>query len=253
MHYVKINYMERITKKVLGYNVDILTFDDAITKVIESIKNSEGMQIVTINPEMIELANRDKEFSDVLNNAKLIIPDGSGIKLALKLKGIKQEQIPGVDFSKKLIEICSKENYKIALIGAKEEVIVKTVENLKKEFPNLNISYSRNGYFTPEEENQIVTEIENSGAKLILSALGAPKQEIFNRKCKEQMPQSVFIGVGGSFDVWAGTVERAPLLFRKFGCEWIYRTLKQPKRIKRIYKTLPMFLIKVIIEAIKEK
>lgn len=245
--------MERNTKKILGHNVDILTFDNALLKVMDNIEQAKGMQIVTVNPEMIELADKNKEFADILDNAELVIPDGSGIKLALKLKGIVQEQIPGIDFSKELLKCCGKKNYKIAFIGAKEEVINKAVENIKKEIPNVNICYYRNGYFNAEEENQIITYIKENGAKLILSALGAPKQEIFNKKCREQIKDAVFIGVGGSFDVWAGNVERAPEIYRKFGCEWIYRTLKQPQRIKRIYKTLPMFLIKVIIEAMKEK
>lgn len=245
--------MERNIKKVLGHNVDILTFNNAVLKVMDNIEQAKGMQIVTVNPEMIELADKNKEFADILDNAELVIPDGSGIKLALKLKGIVQEQIPGIDFSKELIKCCSKKNYKIVFIGAKEEVVNKAVENIREEIPNVNICYYRNGYFSAEEENEIINKIKESGAKFILSALGAPKQEIFNKKCREKIKDAVFIGVGGSFDVWAGNVERAPDIYRKFGCEWIYRTLKQPQRIKRIYKTLPMFLIKVIIEAIKEK
>ncbi len=245
--------MERKTHKVLGYNVDLLTFDEAVEVIIDKIKNNEGTQIVTINPEMIETAEQNAEFSEVLKNAELVVPDSSGIELALRLKGIKQERIPGVDISKKLIEICAELNYPIALIGSKEEVINAVREKLKSEFNKLEISYYRNGYFSIEEEDEIIKELANANPKFILIALGAPKQEMFIKKCREKLPDSVYIGVGGSFDVWAGTVSRAPELYKTFRCEWIYRTLKQPQRIKRIYKTLPMFLFKVIIEAVKEK
>ena len=245
--------MDRNLHKVLGYNIDLLTFEKAINCVLENIKNNKGMQIVTINPEIIELANKNQEYAQIINNAELIIPDGSGIKLALKLKGIKQEQIPGIDFTKRLIEKCSENNLSIALVGAKEEVIQKTVNNLQQELQNINICYYRNGYFSDSEENSIINEICEKKPNLILAALGAPKQEIFLTKCREKLNNSICIGVGGSFDVWAGYVARAPEIYRKLGCEWIYRTLNQPQRIKRIYKTLPMFLIKVIIEALKEK
>lgn len=245
--------MERITEKVLGYNVDLLSFEDAVNYVVTNLKESKGMQIVTINPEMIELANKNSNFSQILKEAELIVPDGSGIKLALKLKGIKQEQIPGIDFSKKIIEKCSEKSISIALIGAKDEIIKKTIENLKNEFNNLDIVFYRNGYFKENEEEDIINELQTANPKFVLVALGAPKQELFIKKCREKLKNSVLIGVGGSFDVWGGAVERAPQIYRIMGCEWLFRTLKQPQRIKRIYKTLPLFLFKVIIEALKSK
>jgi len=241
--------MERKTHKVLGYNVDLLTFDEAVKFVLQKIEKKEGMQIVTVNPEMIELANNNKEFAKILNKAELVVPDGSGIKLALKLKGIIQEQIPGIDLAKELINSCSMLNYPIALIGAKEDVIQTTVRRLKSEFEALDICYYRNGYFTIPKEDEIIENLAQCEPKLVLVALGAPKQEIFINKCRKFMPETTFIGVGGAFDVWSGAVERAPEFFRVMGWEWIYRTYKQPQRIKRIYKTLPAFLFKAIMEA----
>lgn len=244
--------MERKTHKVLGYDVDLLTFEEAIKVVLKRIEEKQGMQIVTINPEMIELANKSKAFSSILKKADMVVPDGSGIKLALKLQGIKQEQIPGIDLAHELINSCEMFNYPIALIGAKENVIQTTVKRLKSEFEGIDICYYKNGYFTSTKEDEIIKALADSEPKLVLVALGAPKQEIFISKCRKLMPESVFIGVGGSFDVWAGEVERAPEFFRIMGCEWLYRTYKQPERIKRIYKTLPMFLFKAIMESIRK-
>ncbi len=245
--------METNKKKVLGYSVDILTFEEALERVKEKLISKEKTHVVTINPEMIELAGKNSEFSQVLKTADLVIPDGSGIKLALKLRGIKQEQIPGIDFAKAIISLCAENNFAIDLIGAKEEIIQKTAIKLKEEFPNLKINYMKNGYFTSDEESEIIENISKSGARLVLAALGAPKQEFFIRKCMDKYPQAVYIGVGGSFDVWAGEVERAPVIFRIIGCEWLYRTLTQPQRIKRVYKTLPAYLFKIIIEAIQKR
>ncbi len=245
--------MERKTHKVLGYDVDILTFDEAVKVILERIKEKKGMQVVTINPEMIELAGKSKAFSSILRNADMVIPDGSGIKLALKLKGIEQEQIPGIDLAHELITSCEIFKYSIALIGAKESVLQTTVKRLKSEFEGIHICYYKNGYFTSSKEDEIINALAESEPQLVLVALGAPKQEIFINKCRKIIPEAVFIGVGGSFDVWAGEVERAPEFYRIMGCEWIYRTYKQPERIKRIYKTLPMFLFKAIMEAISKK
>ncbi len=244
--------MERRTEKVLGYDVDLMTFNEAVSFVMDKIEKKEGVQIVTINPEMIELANNNREFANVIKNAELIVPDSSGIKLALKLKGIKQEQIPGIDLAKELIDSCSFLGYSVALIGAKDHVIETTVKRLKAEFKNLDICYYRNGYFTIPKEDDIIKKLKEAEPKLVLVALGAPKQELFIQKCRKKMPSAVFIGVGGTFDVWSGEVERAPEFFRVMGWEWIYRTYKQPERLRRIYKTLPLFLFKAIIDSVKK-
>lgn len=245
--------MTQTRKKILGYEIDLVSFSDALLNVENSIKEKRGMQIVTINPEMINQGHALPEMDEILKNAELVLPDGVGVKIALKLKGINQERIAGIEFAKKIIEMCANNDYNIALLGAKEEIIQKTRENLQKEFPNLNIVYSRNGYFSKEEEPQIKEELKNAAPDVVFTALGAPKQEIFNKEMKQLLPQSVFIGIGGSFDVWSGVIERAPEIWQKTGFEWLYRTLKEPQRFKRIFPTLPLFLIKVIIEVVSEK
>ncbi|MDD3237959.1 MAG: WecB/TagA/CpsF family glycosyltransferase [Candidatus Gastranaerophilales bacterium] len=239
--------MERKQKDILGFNVDLFSFDESIEYIMERIDCGESTHVVTINPEMIELACKNYDFNEALKGADMVIPDGVGIKIALKMKGVQQEQIPGIEFSKSVIEKCEQNEYPIALIGAQDNVIKKTVENLKKEFPNLNICYSHNGFFDEQEEKQMLLDIKYSQAKLVLVALGAPKQELFINKVKQILPRAAYVGVGGSFDVWAGTVQRAPIIFRKLGCEWLFRLLKQPSRFKRIFPTLPLFLIKVML------
>lgn len=245
--------MNRNTEKVLGYDVDLIALDRAIELVEQNLNEEQGMHIITINPEIIEHATKDAILSKIIKDANLIVPDGVGIKIALKLKGIRQEQIAGIDLAKELLYSCKKLNKTVALIGAKEEVIQKAVEVLSKEIDGLNIVYSRNGYFEPEKEEEIIQELEKLNVDFVLVALGSPKQDYFINKCKNKLTNSIFIGVGGSFDVWAGYVERAPEFYRKLGLEWFYRTIKQPERFKRIYKTLPIFLFKAIIEAIKYK
>lgn len=243
--------MERKTEKVLGYDVDLMTFDDAVNFIENKIENKEGLHVITINPEFIEIAKKNYQFSNILKSSKLVVPDGVGIKIALKLKGIKQETIPGIELAKEVLKSCQFMNRTVALIGAKEEVVTKTVSLLKSEIEGLNITYYHNGYFTDTKEKEIINSLQNRRPDFVLVALGAPKQEIFISKCREKLPNTVFIGVGGSFDVWAGVANRAPEFYRNIGCEWLYRTIKQPQRLKRIYKTLPIFLFKAIIDGIK--
>ena len=245
--------LQRKKEPVLGFDVDLFSFNDALQYVHSHLKENKGMQIVTINPEMITLGKKDNDFARILNGADLIIPDGVGVKIALKIKGIKQENIPGIEFSKKLISLCELDGYSVGLLGAREEVIQRAADNLRAEFSNLNITYIRNGYFSAEEENIILQEIKAISPRVLFVALGAPKQEFLISKLKKEMPETVFIGVGGSFDVWSGMVKRGPLAWQKIGLEWLYRTIKEPARFKRIFPALPLFLVRVIIESVHDR
>ena len=241
--------MKRRTRTVQNYKIDTFSFNDSIKYIMEKIEKFEGMHIVTINPEMIELANRNEAFAEILDEADLVVADGVGIKIALKLKGTNIEQVRGIELAKAVVKRCEVKGYKVALIGAKEDVLQQTITNLKKEFPKLDICYSQNGYFDSFEEEDIQNKLIEKRPTVILVAMGAPKQEVFIQECKEKYPIGIYIGVGGSFDVWSGNVERAPEIYQKLGLEWLYRTISQPERFKRIYKTLPVFLFKAIIEA----
>ncbi len=236
--------MDRKIVKILGYGVDSFTLEEAV----DYISKNKG-QIVTINPEMIEKAQKNSDFADIINNAELVVADGVGIQIGLKTLGYNVTRIPGIDLGKALLKKFANKNKKVALIGAKEEILIKACENLCREIPELNIVYSHNGYF--EDENDIVKQLENSQPELILVALGSPKQEFFINNLKNKLPQSVMIGLGGSFDVWSGYVLRAPIIWQKLGLEWFYRTVKEPQRFKRIFPTLPLFMLKVLKERLK--
>ena len=244
---------ERKQAKILGFGVDLMSFSEALEFTMNRLRAGQGFQVVTINPEMIEIAKKNPDFASVLNNAELVIPDGVGIKLALKIKGINQENIPGIEYSKKLIGLCAQNGLPVALLGAKEEIVQKAKQNLLKEFENFNIVYTRNGYFSKEDEESIKNDMTAAAPKAVFVALGAPKQEFMIQELKKSMPDAVFVGVGGSFDVWSGVVKRAPEIYRKLGLEWLYRTLKEPERFKRIFPALPLFLIRVIIESVFQK
>lgn len=233
--------MERKIVKLQGLNIDSFTFDEAV----EYANNISG-QVVTINPEMITNAVKDTDFAEIINNADLVIPDGIGVEIGLKILGYNVKRIAGIEFSHRMIEECAKNNQSVALIGAKPEIVKKAKENLVKEFPSLYITYIHDGYFN--EDDSILAELKIRQPRLVLCALGSPKQEEFILKAKSILPEALFVGVGGSFDVWSGEVKRAPEIYQKLGLEWLYRTILDPKRFKRIFPTLPLFVLKVLRE-----
>ncbi len=230
--------------ELLGFHIDNYTFEEAVIKAKSLIDGDKVTQVVTINPEMFEAAEKDPTFSGIIRDAEMVIPDGVGVKLALKLTGKDAARIPGVDFAKRLLKESALSNIPVAIIGSKEEVVTKAVENLKKEISGLNIVYFHNGYFDNDEE--IYNELKQRSPKLILVALGSPRQEKFIYAAKSKLNPALMIGIGGSLDVWSGSVKRAPKIFQKLGLEWLYRTACQPSRFKRIFPTLPLFLIRVL-------
>ena len=233
--------MERNLVKIQRLNVDTFTIDEAI-----KYANTISGQVITINPEMIENASQNPDFAEIINSAELVIPDGIGVEIGLKILGYNVRRIAGIEFSHRMIEECAKNSQSVALVGAKPQIVEKAKENLEKEISGLYITYAHDGYFSNDEE--IINELKIRQPRLVLCALGSPKQEEFIIKAKQVLPNARFVGVGGSFDVWSGVVERAPEIYQKLGLEWLYRTVKEPKRFKRIFPTLPLFVLKVLRE-----
>ena len=186
------------------------------------------------------------DFANIIRGADLVIPDGIGVQLGLKILGHNVKRIAGIEFAKKLVEKFSANSQPVAFVGAKPEIIEKAIANLKREYPQLNTVYVQDGYFKDEE--RVLNELIASRPSLVLVALGSPKQELFIKKALERLPDTVMIGIGGSFDVWSGVVKRAPEIYQKLGMEWLYRTVKEPKRFKRIFPVLPLFVLKVFKE-----
>lgn len=233
--------MDRVLVKIQGFDVDSFTFEQAVDWAY-----SKHGQIVTINPEMISAAQKNSDFAEIINSAELVVADGIGVEIGLKILGYKVKRIAGIDLGKALVEKFTASGKSVAMIGAKPGVVDSAIENLSKEYQNLNVVYSHDGYFDNDED--IIESVISANPDLILVALGSPKQEFFIHNIKEKLPNSTLIGLGGSFDVWAGVVERAPIIYQKLGLEWLYRTLKEPKRFKRIFPTLPLFVLKVLKE-----
>lgn len=235
------------TVDVLGVSISNVTMNEARNKVKEFVKSDKFHSIYTPNPEIVMLAKNDPEFHQILEGADLVVPDGIGVVIASKIKkNPLPERVAGYDLVQNTMQDAVKEGYKYYFFGSKPGISEEAAVKMRETYPGIEIVGTRNGYFKPEDEAEIIADINASGANILLVALGAPKQEKWIEANKHLMPNvRVAIGVGGSLDVMSGNVKRAPKAFQKLGLEWFYRLLKEPTRFKRML-VLPEFLIKVI-------
>jgi len=222
---------------VLGVPIDTFTLAEATDLVISWMGQKEKM-IFTPNPEMIVRAGKDKEFMEVLCKADLIVPDGIGVVLASKK--IK-ERVAGFDLVVSVLKNTPKP-INVYIFGAAKGVAKKAKTNIEKNYPNVKVVGTHSGFFT--DDIIVIEEIQNLKPDLLLVGLGFPKQEKWIFANRDKLPVS--IGVGGTIDVLAGVVKRAPDIFIKLGLEWFYRLLADPKRIFRMIN-LPLFVIKVLL------
>ena len=228
---------------VLGVGFDNLTMAEAVDQGVKLL-HSEGMHyVVTPNPEIVEICRENPEANRVINEADLVLPDGIGvIKGAAMLGTPLKERTPGIEFASHLMGRMAEEGMSLYLLGAKPGVADMAAEKLVEKYPGLKIAGTHDGYF--KEDAPVVEAIAASGADCVFVCLGAPKQEFWIKKNGTATGAHLLCGLGGSLDVFAGTVERAPKFFCDHGMEWFYRLCKEPKRIGRMMK-LPLFLVHV--------
>lgn len=233
-------------QKVLGYPVDVVDETQALERIEKSWAKNRGMHVVTLNAEMVIQAQKDSELDRIIRHAHLIVPDGAGAVWALRLDGHASYRVPGIELAHKALASAARHDLPVALIGGRKEVLEKLLQVLPSQHPGINIVASHDGFFDSNEEKEMVEEIAAKQARLILVAMGVPRQEFFIDRWQSQLSAAVVIGVGGSFDVWAGFTKRAPALFRKLHLEWFYRLCSEPWRAKRILSALPSFAIQVL-------
>lgn len=233
-------------QKVLGYPVDVVDETEALERIESSWAKERGMHVVTINAEMVVQAQRDPELDRIIRHAHLIVPDGAGAVWAIRLDGHSCYRVPGIELADKALASAARLGQPVALIGGRGEVLDKLLTTLPSRHPGINIVASHDGFIDPAEERAVVEAIAEKQPKLVLVAMGVPRQEFFIDRYHELFPHAVVIGVGGSFDVWSGFTKRAPAFFRKLHLEWFYRLVSEPWRAKRILSALPSFAIQVI-------
>jgi N-acetylglucosaminyldiphosphoundecaprenol N-acetyl-beta-D-mannosaminyltransferase len=242
--------------KVVLFDVEIdnLTMSETLEIIKKTIEEEKQIHHTVINAGKVVSMQKDPELKQSVINADLINADGMGIVWASKiLRKPLKERVTGIDVMENLVALSFKNNWKIFLLGAKQEVVKKVAEIYSEKYsPNIIAGY-RNGYFTKDEETIIAKNIAESGANLLFVAITSPKKENFLYQHRETLKKVNFtMGVGGSFDVVSGLVNRAPLWMQNSGLEWFYRFIQEPKRMwKRYLIGNAKFLILTIKELFK--
>lgn len=232
--------------RILGMPVDAVTYREVIGRVQERVINRQLFWILAMNPEKIMKALSSPELRRLLLQADLFIPDGIGILVAGRIQGTPYPQrVAGADLLEELVREAAGSGWKIYLLGAAPSVAEETAQIWLEKYPSLQVAGVRNGYFSTDEEEQVAAGIEAAAPEMLFVAMGSPRQEQFIAKYGKRMNVPVVMGVGGSFDVVSGRVDRAPVWMQKLGLEWSWRLIKEPRRILRM-AALPRFLILVL-------
>ena len=232
---------------VRGVHFDDVSLDEACARVDEFIQSEGSAKIIhTPNAEIVQLCCEQPEYYELINSADMIIPDGSGVILAAKIlkTPLKKGKVAGIELAEKTLALSAQKGYKVYFLGSKPGVAEQAAKNMAEKYPGLNVVGCHDGYFKKEgeESDAVIAGINASGAQVLFVCLGVPAQEKWMAANREKLAVKVMAGLGGSLDVFAGNVKRAPKIFIKLGLEWLYRLLKEPSRIGRMMK-LPKFVI----------
>ncbi|TDL32614.1 glycosyltransferase [Jeotgalibacillus sp. S-D1] len=246
-------YNEPPTVNIVGYKFYRHSMDKLMEeRILPKLLNKEKNFIVTANPEIVMYAKNNKGFSSIIQNADVIVPDGIGVVLSSKLlKTPVEERIAGYDLFLRLLKEANHYKKKVFFLGATQENVSKVVSKVKNEYPNVDITGYRSGYNLPSDES-MVELINDLQPDIVFVALGYPKQEEWIHHNLPQFNQGLFVGLGGSFDVYSENLKRAPVLFQKLYLEWLFRLAQEPTRWKRML-SIPQFMAMVFKEKKKIK
>jgi N-acetylglucosaminyldiphosphoundecaprenol N-acetyl-beta-D-mannosaminyltransferase len=238
--------VERV--RILGCRVDATDGADAVRRIVSLAQGEGASLVVTLGTEMIVAAQRDPAFRAALGSAALSLCDTVGVLYAARMYGVRiPERVTGVDLIDPLCEELARAGLSLYLLGAKGDTAARAAAALAARHPGLRIAGARDGYFPASDDEAVARSIAQSGARVVLVGLGSPRQEFWIREQLARSGARVGIGVGGSLDVLAGNVERAPELWRRLNLEWLYRLVKEPRRWRR-QLALPLFVVLALRE-----
>ena len=228
---------------VLGVGFDNVLMIEAVARGVDMLSQPGAHYVVTPNPEIVEICRKNPEAMRAVTGADLVLADGIGIIKGARILGTPlKARNPGIEFAAYLMKEMAEKGLSLYLLGAKPGVAEAAGKRLAEKYPGLKIAGTHDGYF--QEDGPVIEDIRRSGADCVFVCLGAPKQELWMAKHGEAAGARLLCGLGGSLDVFAGVVERAPKFWSDHGLEWFYRLCKNPRRAGRMMK-LPLFLVHV--------
>lgn len=230
-----------------GVPVVNTTMDEAVAWIVEKASGSKKRLIAFVNPDCLNIAWKNGDYRNALVHADRVLPDGIGIHLGCRMLGqALRANVNGTDMFPLLCEAAALNGIPIFLLGARPGIAQAAAENMSTRYPELKLAGTRDGYFEPNEEQNVVDAINRSGARILLVAFGAPRQELWLERWRHQLTPPVSMGVGGLFDFYSGRIRRAPVWMREMGLEWVFRLIQEPGRMWRRYVIgNPLFLSRV--------
>ena len=231
---------------VLGVSFDDLTMDEAVEIALGFMQERRACYACTPNPEIVMAAKGDASLCAALSGAELVLADGVGITKAAAMLGTPlKSRVPGIDFASNVISRLAERGGSVYLLGAKPLVAEAAAEKLTQTYPGIVIAGTNDGYFT--DDAPVIEKINAASPDFLMVCLGSPKQELWMSANAGRLSCGLMAGLGGSLDVLAGNVQRAPETWRRLGLEWLYRVIKEPKRLGRVMK-LPAFVLEAAAE-----
>jgi N-acetylglucosaminyldiphosphoundecaprenol N-acetyl-beta-D-mannosaminyltransferase len=234
------------TVTVYGIPVSKMNMQETVEYLSNAVADRRPHQVITANPIMVMAALQRPDYMEMMSKADLVVPDGAGLVWAARYIGHPvAERVTGYDLLHKLMKAGNERRWRIYLLGTTRETIRLAAENLQKKYPNIVIAGFRDGFFSSEEDRDVIAEIRKTEPDLLFVGRSVDTQEPWIARHRSELNIPVMMGIGGSFDVLAGKLKRAPLVFQKMRLEWFYRLLQEPWRYKRML-ALPKFAFKVI-------
>ena len=231
--------------KIRGLAFDNVTMEEAVFLAAQALKQNKQISVFTPNAEIAQLAEENRKIRELLNRADILLPDGAGILLAAEIiKTPLTQKVAGVDFGENILKLAARDGYPVFFLGGKPGIAELAAEKQKEKLPTLSVVGARDGYFEKNgaENDTVLRTINESGAKILFVCFGAPAQEKWIAENKAKLPNvRLLMGLGGSLDVYAGAVRRAPTFFIRIRLEWLYRLLQEPKRLGRMMK-IPKYI-----------
>ncbi|MBC1287401.1 WecB/TagA/CpsF family glycosyltransferase [Listeria booriae] len=227
-----------MTKRIqfLGVNIDTHNLSETVAQIEYHIQTRKPIHHVGVNADKINLMKQNEKFKKIINASPLVNPDGMSMVLAARiLKKPTIERVAGIDVMIHLLKISAAKGYRVYFLGTSELILKKLLKKVQQDYPSLQIAGYHHGFFKQSEEAFVVEDIKKAKADILFVALPSPKKEYFIDYYMERMAVPVSMGVGGSFDVIAGEMKRAPMWMQRASLEWIYRMMQEPRRLAKRY------------------
>jgi UDP-N-acetyl-D-mannosaminouronate:lipid I N-acetyl-D-mannosaminouronosyltransferase len=219
---------------------------DCAQRILAAVRSGAGGFAIAINAEKVITCGRDRNVQETVERATLRYPDGAGVVVAMRLKGVRTSRVAGADLWLEVLRQARGQKLGVALIGAKPAVLEATRRRLEAEFPYVAVLVARNGYDGIRDIDALTRELATTKPALAFVALGSPLQERLIERFRIVHPTGYYMGLGGSFDIYAGAKKRAPLWMQRRGLEWLFRFLAEPSRARRETKRLKFLALLVL-------